>query len=102
MHGCEGDLSSVGCYIPNHLLCGSLCPNKAAGGVLTIVHPRLRRRYGDCWSMRAIHQGRAAVVDLVDDREGSDVLCGRHDPLSLCCLHVVPAWAVSEKRNFLD
>ena len=29
------------------------------------------------------------------------MLGGRHDPLSLCCLHVVPAWSVSEKRGFL-
>ena len=101
VHGREGDLSSLECYTPNHLLCGSLCPCKAAGGVLTIVHPRLRQRYGGCWSMRTIHQGRATVVDLVDYREGDDVLSGRHDPLSLCCLHVVPAWSVSEKRGFL-
>ena len=85
VHGCEGDLSSLGCYIPNHLLCGSLCPSKAAGGVLTIVHPRLRQRYGDCWSMRTILRGQATVVDLADYREGSDVIGGRHGPLSLCC-----------------
>ena len=41
------------------------------------------------------------MVDLVDYREGSDVLGGRHDPLSFCCLHVVPAWSVSGKRGFL-
>ena len=98
VHGCEGDLSSLGCYIPNHFLCGSFCPSTAAGGVLTIVHPRLRQRYGDCWSMRAIHQGRATVVDLVDYREGGDVIGGRHDPLSLCCSHI---WTVWEKRGFL-
>ena len=86
---------------PNHLLCGPLCPSKAAAGVLTIVHPRLRRRYGDCWSMGTIHQGRATVVDLVDYREGSDVVGGRHDPLSLCRLHVVLAWTVGETRGFL-
>ena len=28
-------------------------------------------------------------------------MCGRHDPLSLCCLRVVPAWAVGEKCGFL-
>ena len=89
-------------FLRNHLLCGSLCPSKAAGGVLTIVHPRLRQRYGDCWSMRTIRQGRATVVDLVDCREGSDAIGGRHDPLSLCCLHVVPAWTVGEKRGFLS
>ena len=101
VHGCEGDLSSLGCYTPNHLLCGSLCSSTAAGGVLTIVHPRLRQRYGGCWSMGTIHQGRATVVDLVDYREGSDVVGGRHDPLSLCRLHVVPAWTVGEERGFL-
>ena len=101
VHACEGDLSSLGCYIPNHHLCGSLCPSKAAGGVCTIAHPRLRQRYGDCWSMGTIHQGRATVVDLVDYREGSDVIGGRHDPLSFCCLHVVPAWTVGEKHGFL-
>ena len=101
VRGCGGDLSFLGCYIPNHLLCGSLCPSKAAGGVLTIVHPRLRQRYGDCWSMGTIHQGRATVVDLVDYREGSDAIGGRHDPLGLCCLHVVPAWTVGGKRGLL-
>ena len=101
VHGYEGDLSSLGCYIPDHLLCGSFCPSMAAGGVLTIVHPRLRQRYGDCWSMRTTHQGRATVADLVDYREGSDIIGGRHDPLSLCCLHVAPAWTVGEKRSFL-
>ena len=51
--------------------------------------------------MRTVHHGRATVVDLVDYREDEDVLGGRHDPLSPCCLHVVPAWSVSEKRGFL-
>ena len=101
VHGCEGDLSSLGCYIPNHLLCGSFCSSRAAGGVLTFIHPRLRQRYGDCWSMRTVHQGRATVVDLVDYREAGGVLGGRHDHLNFCCLHVVPAWSVSEKRGFL-
>ena len=51
--------------------------------------------------MRTIHQGRATVVDLVDYRGDGDCLGGRHDPLSLCRLHVVPAWSASEKRGFL-
>ena len=52
--------------------------------------------------MRAIHQGRAIVVDLFDYRGGSDVIGSRHGPLSLCCLHVVPAWTIGGKRGFLD
>ena len=41
------------------------------------------------------------MVDLVDYREGEDVLGGRHDPWGFRCLHVVPAWSVSEKRGFV-
>ena len=70
VHGRGVDLPFLGCYIPSHLSCGSLCSRKAAGGVLIITHPRVRQRYGDCWSMGAVHQGRATAVGLVDGRGG--------------------------------
>ena len=101
VHGSEEDLTSLGCYIPNHLLCGSFCQSRAAGGVLTIIHPRLRQRYGECHDFKVVHPGRATVVDLVDSRDEADLAGGRHEPLSLCCIHVVPAWSANEKYTFL-
>ena len=67
---------------------------------LLVVFPPLSI-LGSGRGMRTVHHGRATVVDLVDYREGSDVLGGRHEPISFCRVHVVPAWSVSEKRGFL-
>ena len=99
-HGTENDIAALQGVLPNHLIAGSFCDNPSAGGVAVVVSPSLIRDYGGTWSQRVVVSGRAIIVDLVD-------YVGRHDgrgydPISFCCLHVVPAWSVPQKRAFFE
>ena len=100
VHGTHEDLASIKCLIPGHLVCGSFCDSRGAGGVVIIVHPRLRSRFGDSWSVREVFPGRAVILDLGINAPGAVDSTSRLDILSFCCVHVVPAWSDSVKRNF--
>ena len=99
-HGTENDIATLQGVLPNHLISGSFCENPGAGGVVVVVSPNLIKDYGGTWSQRVVVSGRAIIVDLVDYIGRQD---GRgYDPISFCCLHVVPAWSVSQKRAFFE
>ena len=100
VHGTHEDLASIKCLIPGHLVCGSFCDSRGAGGVVIIVHPRLRSRFGDSWSVREVFPGRAVILDLGINAPGAGDSTSPLDILSFCCVHVVPAWSDSVKRNF--
>ena len=92
VHGCNEDIAELQCRLPRHLIFGSFCENRNAGGVLVILKPSLVSRYSFV-ERSVICRGRALVVTL----RGA----GKH-PLAICCLHVVPEWSVPVKISFID